>query len=88
MTHETWQEPESATETEPSATGTPAELKALVQELLRNGFIESAVRATDFNAALRLRNDIDAVLEPLDLRIDLDELRGLAAEMRPNVQRH
>ena len=78
MTHETWQEPESATETEPSATGTPAELKALVQELLRNGFIESAVRATDFNAALRLRNDIDAALEPLDLRIDLDELRGLA----------
>lgn len=78
MTQENWQEPESAPEIEPSATGTRAELKSLVQELLRSGFIESAVRTTDFNALLRLRIEIDEVLEPLDLRIDLDEMRGLA----------
>lgn len=74
MTYEDWQAPAD----EPEASGTPAEVKALAQELLKNGFIESSARPADFNAVLRLRKEIDAVLEPLDLRIDLDEMRGLA----------
>lgn len=76
MTYEDWQEPAPADE--PEASGTPAEVKALTQELLKSGFIESSARPADFNAVLRLRKEIDAVLEPLDLRIDLDEMRGLA----------
>lgn len=63
---------------EPAANGTPVEVKALAQELLKSGYIESVSRAVDFNAVVRLRKEIDGVLEPLDLRIDLDEIRGLA----------
>ena len=76
MNHEDWQNPEPTDEA--ATTGTPSDVKALVQELLKNGFIESTARTADFNAVLRLRRRIDAVLEPLDLRIDLDEMRGLA----------
>lgn len=76
MTHEDWQNPEPPDEA--ATVGTPSDVKTLVQELLKNGFIESSARAADFNAVLRLRRQIDAVLEPLDLRIDLDEMRGLA----------
>lgn len=76
MTHEDWQNPEPPDEA--ASAGTPSDVKALAQELLKSGFIESTARAADFNAVLRHRWQIDAVLEPLDLRIDLDEMRGLA----------
>lgn len=62
----------------PTAPGTPAEIKTLAQELLKSGFIESASNAAAFNAVARLRRELDAVLEPLDLRLELDEPRGLA----------
>lgn len=76
MIHEDWQNPEPPDEA--ATVGTPSDVKTLAQELLKNGFIESTSRAADFNAVLRLRRQIDVVLEPLDLRIDLDEMRGLA----------
>lgn len=76
MTHEEWQNPELPDEAAPA--GTSSEVKTLVQELLKNGFIESTAKSADFNAVLRLRKQIDAVLEPLDFRIDLDEMRGIA----------
>jgi hypothetical protein len=76
MTHEDWQNPELPDEA--ATVGTLSDVKTLAQELLKNGFIESTARAADFNAVLRRRRQIDAVLEPLDLRIDLDEMRGLA----------
>lgn len=76
MNHENWQNPEPPDEA--AAESTPSDVKTLVQELLKNGFIESSAKAADFNAVLRLRRQIDAVLEPLDLQIDLDEMRGLA----------
>ncbi len=76
MTHEDWHNPEPPDEA--AAAGTPSEVKTLVQELLKHGFIESTAKAADFNAVLRLRKQIDAALEPLDLRVDLDEMRGLA----------
>jgi hypothetical protein len=61
----------------PSA-GTAPGLKSLVQDLLKGGFIESAADAAKFEAVSRCRKDINIILEPLDLRLDLDELRGLA----------
>jgi hypothetical protein len=59
-------------------TGTSFEVKSLVQELLKNGFIESVADSARFNAVIRCHRDIDSALEPLDLRLDVDELRGLA----------
>lgn len=76
MIQDDWQNPQHPADAAPPVT--PAEVKTLAQELLKNGVIESATRAVDFNAVLRLRKQIEAVLEPLDLRIDLDEIRGLA----------
>lgn len=74
-----WQEPESApAEAAVSASGTPPEIKALAQELLKSGYLESASDAAAFHAVVRLRREIDAVLEPLDLCLELDEPRGLA----------
>jgi hypothetical protein len=54
------------------------EVKLLAQEILKNGFIENATDAPGFNSVVRNHQNINAVLEPLDLRVDLDELRGLA----------
>ena len=61
-----------------SSVGTPLEVKALVQELLKNGFVECTADAARFNAVVRNHRNINFSLEPLDLRLDLDELRGLA----------
>lgn len=78
MDEETWQEPGPEPDETQLAPGTPAEVKALAQELLKNGFIESSGNAAAFLAVARLRRDLDAIFEPLDLSLDLDELRGLA----------
>lgn len=79
MNNNEWNENELtlATNDEVQAAGTSGEVKTLVQELLKNGYIESASDPKYFNAVVRLRHDINNALEPLDLCIDLDELRGL-----------
>lgn len=80
-------EPDIPLESGPDAAGGPAtdpasitrrEVKDLVQELLRSGFIESAGKPAAFATAMRLRNEINAALDPLDLALRLDEFRGLA----------
>lgn len=73
-----WNEPPAEEKHMLSATDTPLEVKSLVQELLKNGFVESAADAARFNAVIRHQRSVDSVLEPLDLRLDVDELRGLA----------
>lgn len=78
MDEETWQEPGPEPDETILAPGTPSEVKALAQELLKNGFIESSGNTAVFLAVARLRRELDAVFEPLDLSLDLDELRGLA----------
>lgn len=57
---------------------TRQEVKQVAQELLRWGYVESAAKPGIFAAALRLRTDINAALEPLDLVLRVDEIRGLA----------
>ena len=59
-------------------TATRLDLKVVVQELLRSGFIGSDRKPVVFATAMRLRNEINAALAPLDLTLRLDELRGLA----------
>lgn len=68
------------TTTPPSDPVSPArrEVKEAVQELLKSGFIDSAHKPAVFNSAMRLRDDINRALDPLDLALKLDEIRGLA----------
>jgi hypothetical protein len=54
------------------------EVKVAVQELLRSGFIDSAHKPALFNSISRLRPEIASALDPLDLRVMLDDHRGLA----------
>lgn len=54
------------------------EVKDVVQEVLRHGFIGSDQKPALFAAATRWRNEIISALDPLDLTLKLDELRGLA----------
>lgn len=55
-----------------------SEVKVVVQELLRHGHIASDQKPGLFTAAARWRNEILTALDPLDLTLKLDELRGLA----------
>jgi Domain of unknown function (DUF4194) len=54
------------------------DVNATVQELLKSGFIGSDRKPALFAKTMRLRNEINAALEPLDLTLKLDEIRGLA----------
>lgn len=78
MEDETWQQTAAEAGSALPPSGTALEIKSLVQELLRNGYIESGAEASKLDAVLRFRREIEAILEPLDLRLDLDELRELA----------
>lgn len=57
---------------------TPGEVRETVQQLLRSGFVSSDEKPQLFTSCIRLQLEITEVLEPLDLRIRLDEARGLA----------
>lgn len=61
-----------------SISATPREVKDVVQDLLKSGSIESSRKPAIFNHAMRLRNEVNEALDPLDLTMKLDELRGLA----------
>lgn len=64
--------------TQQSPVGAERALKDCVQELLRSGVLEAERKPNLFRTALTARAAIDAVLEPLDLALGLDEVRGLA----------
>lgn len=50
----------------------------MVQELLREGFIEAEVMEALYGEVKRYRAEVNAALEPLDLSVHVDEMRGLA----------
>lgn len=54
------------------------EVKEMVQDLLKHGFIGSDEKPALFANAVRCRSEINIALDPLDLTLKLDELRGLA----------
>lgn len=57
---------------------TPQGIKTAVQELLKHGLLEAERKPNLYRTALTQRAAIDTILEPLDLRLRLDEVRGLA----------
>ncbi|RMX11949.1 DUF4194 domain-containing protein [Vandammella animalimorsus] len=53
-------------------------LRQAVQELLKTGVLEQAVKPRLFGLLAAQSRQVEAILEPLDLRLRVDELRGLA----------
>jgi len=57
---------------------TPRPIKEATLELLKYGLLESASKPNLYRAAVTHSADIKRVLEPLDLSLKIDEVRGLA----------
>lgn len=67
--------PEPAPETTPV---TPQPLRRALQELLRNGLLEQASKPQLFRQIASSTARVNTLLEPLDLQVRVDDLRGLA----------
>jgi hypothetical protein len=59
------------------SSATPSEVKTVVQELLRQGFIEESGKAPLFRSCQVREREIGAALEPLDLEMRIDSHRGV-----------
>lgn len=61
-----------------NASRTPLALRQTLQFLLAHGWLESATKQKLFNLIAAQTTLLDALLEPLDLRVVVDDVRGLA----------
>lgn len=57
---------------------TPKNLRAVTQELLKYGLLEADRKPNLYQVAVSQTSAIDQILEPLDLRLKIDDIRGLA----------
>ena len=57
---------------------TPVELRRAVQELLKNGVLEHSAKPKMFSQISNDTARVNAQLEPLDLEVRVDDVRGLA----------
>jgi len=57
---------------------TQRQIKEISQELLRYGLIEANRKPQIYQSALTYRETLNRIFEPLDLRIKIDDVRGLA----------
>lgn len=57
---------------------TPKNLKLATQELLKYGLLEADRKPNLYQVAINQTSAIDQILEPLDLRLKIDDIRGLA----------
>ncbi len=62
----------------PTSQATPRSIKDASQELLKYGLLEASRKPNLYRVATTHREAIDRALEPLDLSMQLDEVRGLA----------
>ena len=77
-------QPEPAPETTPA---TPQPLRRALQELLRSGLLEQASKPQLFRHIASDTARINRLLEPLDLQVRVDDVRGLAfVAIPPNYQ--
>lgn len=70
--------PEPASTVAPAAAATPAALRRAVQELLKQGVLEQSAKPQLFRQITAGTERVDALLEPLDLCVKVDDHRGLA----------
>lgn len=61
-----------------SSSRTPPNVRQALQFLLAHGWIESATKPKLFHLIAAQATLLDALLEPLDLRVVVDDVRGLA----------
>ena len=61
-----------------STSRTPPNVRQALQFLLAHGWLESAVKPKLFGLVAAHTTLLDALLEPLDLRVVVDDVRGLA----------
>lgn len=81
-------EPEQPIETaaeneQPAASGeageyTPANVKATAKDLLKYGLLEADRKPNLYQVAVTQTTAINRILEPFDLRLKIDDIRGLA----------
>ena len=62
----------------PAPPATPVELRRAVQELLKNGVLEHSAKPKMFSQISNDTARVNAQLEPLDLEVRVDDVRGLA----------
>ncbi len=60
-----------------TASFTPSDVKDACQELLKFGFLEAARKPNLYRIAVTSCADINRILEPLDLVLKIDDIRGL-----------
>ena len=65
-------------DTAPTPPVTPLELRRAVQELLKNGVLEHSAKPKMFSQISNDTARVNAQLEPLDLEVRVDDVRGLA----------
>ncbi|MBL7002618.1 MAG: DUF4194 domain-containing protein [Gammaproteobacteria bacterium] len=65
-------------DTQNSSALIDSDLKAVTQELIRYGIVEMSVKAKYYQACLTNQQAIAAILAPLDLKLEIDDIRGLA----------
>ena len=71
----------------PATPTTPVALRRAVQELLKNGVLEQAAKPHLFRQIASDTARVNAQLEPLDLQVRVDDVRGLAfVAIPPNYQ--
>lgn len=61
-----------------SSSGMPPNVRQALQFLLAHGWLESATKPKVFHLIAAQTTLLDALLEPLDLRVVVDDVRGLA----------
>lgn len=70
--------PVAAESADATLTGTPQAVKAACQELLRVGVLEQQAKPNLYATVQAQLEALNAILEPLDLLVRVDDVRGLA----------
>ncbi|NWO05942.1 MAG: DUF4194 domain-containing protein [Alteromonadaceae bacterium] len=71
-------DPGHGVETPETEQYTASNLKATAQELLKYGLVEADRKARLYQIAVTQTTEINRILEPFDLRLKVDDIRGLA----------
>lgn len=78
LTHAADAEPGADALPQSSGTFTPRDVKDACQELLKFGFLEAARKPNLYRIAAAGIAQVNAILEPFDLALRIDDVRGLA----------
>ena len=54
------------------------QIKTATQELIKYGIVEMVNKPNIYQVCLRRQDEVDAILSPLDLKLQIDDIRGLA----------